>query len=138
MTRRQLNLVIDTLALVALAALLLTGALIHWRLPHGSPGQGLTMLGLDRHDWGEIHFIAAIAFVVLMVVHVWMHWRWCWSMIRGENPASRRLRTAVFVVVVVLLIAALASPWLMRVEQTRPGGRGGGSARGTEHIDHED
>jgi len=29
---------------------------------------------MTRHEWGDIHFYLAIGFVILMVVHIILHW----------------------------------------------------------------
>ena len=31
---------------------------------------------MTRHEWGAIHFYLALVFVVLMVVHIVLHWNW--------------------------------------------------------------
>ncbi len=67
---------LDLLNAVLLASLVLTGILIKWGLPPGAGrhGQGGgTFLALSRHDWGELHFWIAIAFVAAVVVHLAMH-----------------------------------------------------------------
>jgi len=54
-----------------------TGLLIAYRLPPGSQGgRGLSVAGLHRHDWGNIHFYFAWAFITLVVLHLGLHWKW--------------------------------------------------------------
>ena len=31
---------------------------------------------MTRHEWGSIHFYMAVVFVVLMIVHIVLHWTW--------------------------------------------------------------
>jgi hypothetical protein len=69
------NFWLDLLLLLVVIALAATGGLIHFVLPRGS-GHSLLLLGLGRHDFGEIHFYLAIAVVVLFALHVLLHWRW--------------------------------------------------------------
>ena len=68
------------LMLTALAglglAVLVTGLLLAWVLPHGSGRRGVSLLGLGRHDWADIHLWLALAMTVGVVVHVLMHWTW--------------------------------------------------------------
>lgn len=48
-----------------------TGLLLHFRLVPGfMGGQGLTMLGLSRHEWGTCHFWAACFLLALVLVHM--------------------------------------------------------------------
>lgn len=32
--------------------------------------------GMDRHDWGDIHFWLSVAFLVVMAVHLYQHRYW--------------------------------------------------------------
>ncbi len=34
----------------------------------------LNFMGLDRHQWGDIHFIISLIFLLLLVVHISLHW----------------------------------------------------------------
>jgi hypothetical protein len=54
-----------------------TGLLMEYRLPPGREGgAGLSLLGLGRHDWGELHLWAGWVVIVLVVLHLALHWRW--------------------------------------------------------------
>lgn len=56
------------------------GLLLAFRLPPGSRGgQGLSVLGLGRHEWGDWHTWLGYAFLALVAVHLAMHWRWFWQ-----------------------------------------------------------
>ena len=58
-------------------AMLGTGLMLEWRLPPGSQGgRGLSVLGLGRHDWGEIHFILGLLMTLGIVVHLLLNWSW--------------------------------------------------------------
>ena len=37
---------------------------------------GDVSFGLARHDWKGIHNISSIIFVILVVIHLVLHWRW--------------------------------------------------------------
>jgi hypothetical protein len=54
-----------------------TGLTLAFRLPPGSRGGGgLTILGLDRHEWGEAHLWLALTSIGLTLIHLAMHWKW--------------------------------------------------------------
>jgi len=54
-----------------------SGLLLAWRLPPGSRGgQGLSAMGLGRHDWGDIHTWLGYGVVALIVFHLAMNWVW--------------------------------------------------------------
>lgn len=63
-----------------------TGALLYWRLPPGSRGgHGLSLFGLDRHEWGDLHAIAGWVFAGLILAHLWMAWRWLKNAAAGKR-----------------------------------------------------
>jgi hypothetical protein len=35
----------------------------------------LELLGMDRHQWGTIHLIVSIAFVIFILLHIIFHWK---------------------------------------------------------------
>jgi len=54
-----------------------TGALLTWRLVPGSRGgRGLSVLGMGRHDWGDIHFWLGAVFIATTVAHLLLNWQW--------------------------------------------------------------
>ena len=65
-----------------------TGITLFWKLPPGREGgHGLTLWGLTRHEWGDIHAIAGLLFAVLVIAHLYLAWPWL------KNAAcKRRLR----------------------------------------------
>ena len=65
-----------------------TGLMMAYRLPPGSQGgRGLTVAGLRRHEWGDIHLALSFAFVALIAVHLAMHWKWLVRVAGRESPA---------------------------------------------------
>ena len=82
--------IVDFVALVGLACVVASGAVMRWALPAGSQGikslrfeianglkvqaQGETLFGWDRVTWSEIHFWLAVVFVGLLVIHFFLSW----------------------------------------------------------------
>ncbi len=95
MKRSTVNFVVDLASFVDLLGLAATGVIMKWVLPPGSGGLGQELhggaggehikqlWGLGRHDWGAVHFWYAVIFVVLMVVHIVLHWTWIKSYIKS-------------------------------------------------------
>ena len=75
MKRTTLNLIIDAIGFVGFVFLTATGVLVRYVLPPGS-GHHTTLWGLDRHDWGGLHFWIAVGFFVVLALHLLFHWRW--------------------------------------------------------------
>lgn len=74
--RNTVNYLTDLATFVALLCVALTGLLLKFVLPPGSSRGGLSLLGLGRHDWGEIHFWSTVALGVVLLLHIAMHWSW--------------------------------------------------------------
>ena len=102
MRRATLNFVVDLLGLTALIALTATGAIIKWILPPCGACSGeaqaggvvepeKTLMSIGRHDWGDVHFVVAGLFLILVVAHVLLHWTWVKNYIKsiyGQSAPS--------------------------------------------------
>nr|HPQ81867.1 DUF4405 domain-containing protein [bacterium] len=94
MTRNSLNFWIDIALLVAMAALIATGAIMQFLLPPGS-GHFLMIFGMSRHGFGQIHAWLSVATVALIVVHIVLHWEWVCCLVGrscGDPRPCRRTR----------------------------------------------
>ncbi len=88
MKRTTLNFIVDLISFIDLVVLAITGFIIKYILPPGSGGHGRGFRGgreageirelwsMTRHEWGDIHFYLAVAFVILIVIHIILHWAW--------------------------------------------------------------
>jgi hypothetical protein len=95
MRRSSVNFIVDLVALVDLILLAFTGVIMQFVLPPGTGGLGRLesggagrepvreMWGMSRHEWGDVHWVAAVLFVGLMVVHVVLHWGWIKGYVKG-------------------------------------------------------
>ena len=84
--KNQLNFFLALAMFTDLVFLSLIGLIIHYVLPpgsgrHGGPGVGepATFLLLGRHDWGQAHWVLALVFLVMLVLHLLLHWKWIWN-----------------------------------------------------------
>ncbi len=82
MKKTSLFLLVDMLMFIFLALMSGLGLMIKYVLVPGSKrwdiysrNVDLSFLGLDRHGWGTVHFIFAIIFVGLLVLHIILHWK---------------------------------------------------------------
>jgi hypothetical protein len=115
MKRTTVNFVVDAVAFVAFSFLAATGAIIHFVLPAGS-GHFETLWGMDRHQWGEIHFWIAATMAVTVVTHLLLHWRWLVTTIRGGSPTNASARVLLAVAVVALVVGVALSPFFATVQ----------------------
>ena len=131
--KAELNLIIDGLLLLCIAAIVGIGLLIKYVLVPGYLrweiyGRNVEMFfwGLDRHQWGTIHLVIGIVFLALLILHVVLHWSMIIGIYRNLIPNRfARWITAlvlVFITVVLLAFSCLVKPEIN--EQGRGEGRG--------------
>ncbi len=88
MKRGTLNFVVVLVSFINLVFLALIGLIMRYILPPGTGGRGRMLhsgggreqikqlWSMTRHQWGDIHFYLALLFVVLMTLHIILHWGW--------------------------------------------------------------
>ena len=89
MLRSTTNFILALVLFLNLLALAFTGYVMKYILPpgtggvgrilHGGSGRGINvkeLWSMTRHEWGSIHFYLAVMFVVLMIIHIILHWTW--------------------------------------------------------------
>ena len=105
MKRSSLNFIVDLVAFLDLLGLAFTGFIMKYILPPGTGGLCRELRGdwgrgqhvkqlwsMTRHEWGRIHFYLAIFFVVLMIVHIILHWNWLKNYVKSFFSASQKDR----------------------------------------------
>jgi hypothetical protein len=140
MKRTMVNFVVDTVTFLAMAVVVVTGVVMEWVLPPGSPGRGLTLLGLDRHGWGDVHFWGAVSLAVLVIVHLWLHWAWICTMVNRVIPGAdargpvsverRRVAGALTAVVATAVFGGLVFGGRALVRSDRDAAEGEGEGGG--------
>src|SRR5690554_5905022 len=103
------DLIMDTLSFTSFSFLASSGLLIKF-----FPRQGVTIWGMNRHTWNEVHFWLALIFVGIILVHLAQHWKWIVSVVRGrlERHSKHRsvLALTLFAVIVAIAVAPFVSP----------------------------
>lgn len=111
MNRTQTNFALDSGILLLFLGLVFTGLLMTFAIPHGM-GRDVTLWGLSRHGWGDIHFWIAVTFVAAIVVHLILHWTWIKCTAMSKKLTNRPMLVALFLSVVLMtgvFVAAMAS-----------------------------
>ncbi len=144
MKRNTMNYWIDLFTFIVLFEKIWTGLLGHYVLP---PGQGrghyLELWGLNRHEYGVIHFYLAIAMIVLVVIHVWLHWSWiCKTLvgllqIKRPNPSRYSLYAIISLLIAILLTIASLQLARAKVIDIRDGTKAYFTKSGSEQLGDE-
>jgi hypothetical protein len=118
MKRTTINFIIDGVGFAGFVFLAATGVLVRYVLP---PGRGHPSLiwGLDRHEWGALHFWIAIAFLCVLAFHLFLHWRWIVRRIQGQPREGSGVRFALGLVGILAMLAIAIAPFGSSVEHTR-------------------
>lgn len=75
MNRALLNVIVDLVAMLLFLGMLATGYLLRFPLPPGT-NKSLTLWGLSRHQWGDVHFWISLGLLGVMLFHLALHWNW--------------------------------------------------------------
>lgn len=82
MKRKKLNLINNIATFISFIISTISGlALLEAPGGHGyqggsnAPGDQL-LLGVGHHDWSGIHTISSIVLVILVALHIALHWYW--------------------------------------------------------------
>lgn len=126
--RSTFILLTDAAAFIGFVLLVSSGVLLHYLLPAGS-GRWLAVLGLNRHEWGTIHFYVAATFFFVLSLHLILHWRAILGMVKGAEGGAQRWRLALGVIGLLALLAIAAVPWIAGTEETAADFRGGGQGK---------
>ena len=116
MKSSTLKFLIDSIAFVAFVLLASTGLLMRFVLPPGS-GRFRALWGMDRHEWGQLHFWIAVTMLAAIALHLVLNWKWVVCMVRGQRPRGAGLRVALAVAGLAAVVALAAAPFFGRVEQ---------------------
>lgn len=83
MNKIKINSIIDILSAIAFLIITLSGLVLWFILPSGSGfrgGRSLTevdgFLEINHHGWTQIHNISGIILLVLIIIHLILHWQW--------------------------------------------------------------
>jgi hypothetical protein len=116
MKRVNLNFIVDAVAFAGFVLLTTTGVLMRYVLPPGS-GHYSTIWGLDRHEWGGIHFWVSVVFFSILALHLILHWRWIASVVTRRPHEGSGFRAALGVVGFATVLALAGAPLLAPVER---------------------
>jgi hypothetical protein len=143
MDRPRLNFIIDTIMFVLLAAIAGIGLLMNYILLPGREAWAvygsrveLFWLGLDRHQWGDIHFYLALTMLAFLALHIYLHWSLVVGLFQRLVPVPKS-RTIVFWIFIFVCLILISFPLFVTpvVEELGRGmGRGRGWRQGAVEI----
>jgi hypothetical protein len=74
----------------------------------------ITYLGLSRHDWGSIHAWVSYLFIILLTVHIILHWKWIISTTQSIiNNSKNSFRKNLKSLMMIIFILSIAFIWIL-------------------------
>lgn len=98
------NIIVDILMLAAMATVSGSGYLLDEVCR-----RGVTFWGMGRRTWIDIHLWSGIVIVVLLVLHIVLHWKMVDGFFRKVIP-NCALRYAVYALLLALVLITVV-PW---------------------------
>jgi hypothetical protein len=129
MNRTIANIIFDVIAAFLLLGMIATGYLLRFPLPPGS-NKTLSLWGLTRHQWGDIHFWISLGLLVVLVIHLVLHWNWIVTVIgkrchlvKSAHPSLVRsgILTSCIVTLAITLFAWTAQNSVTEIARPRRG-----------------
>ena len=128
----KLNFIIDALMFICMMAIAGLALLMKFilipgkdRLAKYGRGVDLSLLGMDRHEWGTIHLAIGLALLGLLTLHIILHWKAITGLFQKlvDNQKARWIIAPTFAVVsLILLVVPLAvRPDIQEMERGRSG-----------------
>ncbi|MCF8360689.1 MAG: DUF4405 domain-containing protein [Prolixibacteraceae bacterium] len=72
-------------------------------------------LGLDRHEWGSVHLWVSISFLVLILLHIVLHWQMIGCIFR-KMVSGKAARLVIALVIGLLVLFFAVGPLLVSPE----------------------
>ena len=128
MKKSTFNFIIDILMLIVMSAVVGIGFIVKYILIPGHArwdvyGENveLYMLGMDRHQWGNIHLILGFILIGLLALHIIFHWKLIVGLYQRifKSKIIYKILTAIFLLVCALFMLApfFTTPEVIRINQ---------------------
>jgi hypothetical protein len=84
----RLNFTLNSLLFLAFIIVNLSGLIVWLVMPSGgyqggrNPAYQMTLINLSRHTWNDIHLWSGLAMILVLIVHISLHWKWIACMLR--------------------------------------------------------
>lgn len=116
---------VDYAAFICVFGSTMTGVLLWLFIGKGAEEQKF-LLGWHRHEWGDLHLLFSLMFLVMMAVHFVQHWRWIKTVTQTQIERKNLGKNVLSICGVTLLtLACVFALFGLFRSGTEPYGRGG-------------
>jgi hypothetical protein len=121
--KSKLNLIIDLILLILMMPITGIGFLMKYVLVAGFErnmlyGNNVELLfwGQTRHQWGSIHLILSVLFLLLLFLHIILHWKMIVGIFRRMIP-NKTIRILLVGLISVTALLSISFPLFVKPEQ---------------------
>ncbi len=115
--KSNLTALIDITALISFVFVVSTGVLMRYVLPPRS-GHSVEVLGMSRHEWGNVHFYITFTFLVILSIHLILHWRFFFRLFQEGVKSDNVYRIVLGVIALIAVLALAAAPFVAPIEHS--------------------
>jgi len=105
MKKNIMNFWINILIFANFFGVIFIGVLL-FRFPYEASER--TILGITRYDWGDIHWVLSLIFIILIFVHLVLHWNW--AKVSFNKYLRMKPKTLAFIVIVATIFIGILIP----------------------------
>ena len=123
--KSKVNFIIDVLMFLIIMAIAGMGFLMKYILIPGKEvwikygNVDLSLLGMDRHEWGKIHHILGFILLGLLILHIILHWKMVLNMFR-RLIGYRRARIIMASVFIIICAISVVFPFIGNPDISAP------------------
>lgn len=130
MKKSKINFIIDALMFFCMSMITGIGFLMYYVLISGrevwdkyGSNIELEFLWMDRHTWGDIHLVFGFALLILLLLHIVLHWKMITGLYKSliSDPKKRRNTALIFIGICFILFIF---PFLVKPQKGDFVGRG--------------
>ena len=111
MGRMRTNIIIDCLMLLSFAVMSFSGFVLQMRrvlFANRTP-----FMGMSRHVWSDIHLWSAIVVLVLLVLHLILHWKAVGGWFK-KNITNSTVRYCIYILLAAVVLLTIV-PWFFTI-----------------------
>lgn len=105
MKKNTINFWTNILIFVSFFSMIFTGVLLY-RFPYEASER--TILGITRYDWGDIHWMLSLIFIILIFAHLILHWNW--AKVSFNKYLRMKPKTLIIIVIVLTIFIGILIP----------------------------
>ena len=79
-------------------------------------GKFIEVLGMSRHEWGDIHFYITFIFLAILSIHLILHWKFIRNVLRGRIKETNNYRIMLGLVGLISILALALAPFVVSKE----------------------